>query len=499
MNKNVVIIGSGFGGLSTGIVLAKNGYHVTVLEKGAQIGGCLQCFKRKGVKFETGMHFVGSADKGQILDKILTYLEVQDKIKLSRLDVSRYNVISLKGQQFCFANGKDAFIDQMSEYFPSQRDNLIKYCDLSYKLSTASALRSLKYGGIENILNSEYQLRSIDDVIDEIITDELLRNVLVGDMPLYAAERGKTPFATHAFIMNFYNQSAFRFVGGSDTLVEAMADTFTRYGGEILSNSKVSRIVCDETQALGVEINGERFIKADYVISAIHPQRTIELLGNTKLIRPVFRNRIKEMPQTTGVFSVYLHFKENTVPYMNYNFFGYNCGSPWGCERYDSVSWPKCYLYMHFCDCNQQRYAKAGVVLSYMNFAECLRWKDTEISKRGKDYEDFMNHKALLLIRSLSNQFPGLQNNISAFYTSSPLTYRDYTGTERGSIYGIAKDVSLGSAGRVPHKTRIPNLFMAGQNINSHGILGVFVGTMVTCGELIPSYTIYEQILEANQ
>jgi len=68
MTKKCVIIGSGLGGLSSGVILAKNGYDVTVLEKHFQIGGCLQCFCRDGVKFETGMHFIGSADKGQTMD-----------------------------------------------------------------------------------------------------------------------------------------------------------------------------------------------------------------------------------------------------------------------------------------------------------------------------------------------------------------------------------------------------------------------------------------------
>ena len=60
--KKCIIIGSGLGGLSTGVILAKNGYDVTILEQSGQIGGCLQCFQRDGVKFETGMHFIGSLD-----------------------------------------------------------------------------------------------------------------------------------------------------------------------------------------------------------------------------------------------------------------------------------------------------------------------------------------------------------------------------------------------------------------------------------------------------
>ena len=84
--KTVIIIGSGLGGLTTGVVLAKNGYRVTVLEQNPVPGGCLQCFTRRGVKFETGMHFVGSADEGQILNRMMRYLEIADRVELSRLD-----------------------------------------------------------------------------------------------------------------------------------------------------------------------------------------------------------------------------------------------------------------------------------------------------------------------------------------------------------------------------------------------------------------------------
>ena len=52
-------------------------------------------------------------------------------------------------------------------------------------------------------------------------------------------------------------------------------------------------------------------------------------------------------------------------------------------------------------------------------------------------------------------------------------------------MYGVAKDVSLGAAGRVPYRTKIPNLYLAGQNVNSHGMMGVLVGSIVTCSEII--------------
>ena len=493
----VVIIGSGLGGLSCGVVLAKNGYDITVLEQGAQIGGCLQCFTRQNAKFETGMHFVGSAAKGQTLDRLMNYLEIRKDIRLAELDRTGYEVISLNGNLYKYANGREAFIKQMSDYFPHQHENLVRFYDLVDRVAGASSLHSLKYAETDAAINTEYQLRSINNVIDSIITDPLLAKVLVGNLPLYAAEKDKTPFSTYAFIMDFYNQSAFRIVGGSDSVARSMQQTIQRYGGRVLKRHQVTRIVCDDTHAVGVEVNGSQFIEADIVISDAHPMRTLELI-DSKIIRPVFRKRINSMPQTVGGFSVYLEFKDATVPYMNYNYYGYNQGTPWGCERYDENTWPKGFLYMHFCQDNTPVFAKTGVVLSYMQMDEVRRWMGTQVGKRGQDYEDFKNRKSELLLNSLECHFPGIRHSIKNIYTSTPLTYQNYTGTQDGSMYGIAKDVCLGSAGRVPHINRIPTVFQTGQNINSHGMLGVLVGTIVTCSELLSAETIYQQIVEAE-
>ena len=62
VKDRVVVIGSGLGGLECGFILAKAGMQVTVLEKEPQPGGCLQTFRRGGVLFDTGLHYVGGLD-----------------------------------------------------------------------------------------------------------------------------------------------------------------------------------------------------------------------------------------------------------------------------------------------------------------------------------------------------------------------------------------------------------------------------------------------------
>ena len=496
--KKVIIIGSGLGGLSCGIILLKNGYDVTIVEQSAQIGGCLQCFTRKGAKFETGMHFIGSAADGQTMNKLLRYLEIYDDVTLSPLDKDGYDVVAFGKERYKFPIGKEQFIRQMSEYFPHQADNIRRYYETVELIANASSLHSLKYAESDAQVTTEYSLRSIDDVMSELVSDPKLADVLVGNLPLYAAEKGKTPFSVHAFIMDFYNQSSYRIAGGSDTIAILMRNTIERYGGRVLTRSRATRIVCDDAHAVGVEINGEMMIPADYVISDTHPMRTLEML-DTKLIRPAFRRRINAIPQTVGSFSVYLKFKSGRVPYMNYNYYGYNQSSPWNCEQYTDSMWPKGFLYMHFCQEPHPEFADTGVILSYMQMKDVEKWQGTNVGRRGKDYEDFKRRKAEKLLASLEQHFPGIGNEVEDYYTSTPLTYLDYTGTEGGSMYGIAKDVNKGAAYRVPQRTKVPNVYQTGQNINSHGMLGVLVGAIVTCSEFVTARTIYEQIAKETE
>jgi all-trans-retinol 13,14-reductase len=183
---------------------------------------------------------------------------------------------------------------------------------------------------------------------------------------------------------------------------------------------------------------------------------------------------------------------------MNTNYFGYRDTTPWGCENYSSENWPKGFLYMHMCHQANAEWAQSGVIISYMRMEDVAQWSGTSIGRRGQEYEAFKREHAERLIAEVDRLRPGFASSVERYYTSTPLTYQDYTGTEGGSLYGVVKDITLGAAGRVPYRTKIPNLLLAGQNVNSHGFLGVIVGSIVTCSELVEPQQIYKQIKEAN-
>ena len=116
---DIAILGTGLGGLVCGYILSKNGYKVLLLEKNAQIGGCLQTFKRFGVKFDTGMHYIGSMLEGQILHRLFSYLKLAEAVPISQLDKNGYDVFSINGQTYRYASGYEQFTETLCESFPN--------------------------------------------------------------------------------------------------------------------------------------------------------------------------------------------------------------------------------------------------------------------------------------------------------------------------------------------------------------------------------------------
>src|SRR6218665_722907 len=128
---DVVIVGSGLGGLACGTILAKEGYKVCILEKNKQIGGTLQTFVRDRVIFDSGIHYVGGLDKGQNLYQLFRYLGIMDKLKIRKMDEDGFDVIMFGDDavHYKHAQGYENFIQTLLKQFPDEEKALRTYCD----------------------------------------------------------------------------------------------------------------------------------------------------------------------------------------------------------------------------------------------------------------------------------------------------------------------------------------------------------------------------------
>src|SRR5215213_2592659 len=128
---DVIIIGSGLGGLACCTILAKEGYKVCILEKNKQIGGSLQTYVRNRVIFDSGVHYLGGLDKGQNLYQIFKYLGIMEGLHLIRMDDDVVDKIVFDGDdiEYCIPQGYENFKEKISAYFPEEREAIVKYCD----------------------------------------------------------------------------------------------------------------------------------------------------------------------------------------------------------------------------------------------------------------------------------------------------------------------------------------------------------------------------------
>lgn len=490
---DVIIIGSGLGGLVCGYILSKNGYKVGIFEKNNQVGGCLQTFRRKGTSFDTGMHYIGSMEEGQILHRFFKYLNLIDDVKLMKMDTEGFDRIFFRDEIFSFAMGYENFIDTLSKRFPGERKNISEYISKIKEIAEASPLYNLREINAPTFIETYYIKSSVNSFIDSITGDQTLRNVLAGTNSLYAGVANKSPLYIHALINNFYIQSAWRIVGGSDSIVNSLSKSIENCGGEIFTNSEVKTIHTSSDAATTIELSNGEMISGKYFISNIHPQATVEKL-NTPLVRRAYRERINSLENTISTFTLYLIFKPGKVRYLNYNYYHYNTSDVWACQNYNDNNWPRSFLYMHQADQMNPEYATSAQLISYMHYSDVAKWQDTTVGKRGEDYIVFKKEKAEKLLNELQKTFPGIRENIDSFATSTPLTYKDYTGTKEGSTYGILRDCNFPTQTLVSQRTKIPNLFLTGQNINSHGILGVTIGAIITCAEFLGINKIIKEI-----
>jgi all-trans-retinol 13,14-reductase len=498
-----VIIGSGLGGLACGHILASEGYSVAILEKNHQIGGHLQVYSRDKTIFDTGVHYVGSLNEGENLNKFFRYFKIFDKLKLKRLDDDKFDVIRFDdGQEYSYPQGHDAFQQKMISYFPDEEEAIREYCTKIKEVCSKFPLYNLRTTG-ENYQTDQALLQlNTYDYIASLTANKRLQNVLAGSTQLYAGVKETTPFYVHALIINSYLSGAYKFVDGGSQIAILMSRGIRENGGEIYKHKKVTGAAYNDAGHIThLQLENGETVKGKQFISNVHPAVTIDIFGEDRFLS-VYRNRIKTLPNTISTFLVHLSFKENSFEYLNHNIYQHHIDDVWGGIDYDEESWPQTYFICTPYLSRNSKFAESMSIMTYMKSAETDAWADSfrtvsSPGERNSTYEIFKKEKEAKVLNRIEEVFPGIREKIKHVHSASPLTFRDYIGNRDGSLYGIAKDSEFPARSQVNTRTRIPNLHLTGQNISMHGILGVTVSAFVTCFAFVDRNKLIQKVINA--
>lgn len=493
---DIAIIGGGFGGLVCATILGRHGYKVCVVEKNRSIGGCLQDFNRDGCHFDTGIHYIGSYDKDQILRKLFEYLDIDRLIEVQKLSESGFDKISVNGTEYSIPQGIENYRRQLKDDFPNDYVAIDTYIAKMLEIVSEVALLNL-----HKVQKDSYELYeglgiSAYDYICSLTDNQSLRDVLSVLSVLSNNQKTTATLHYHMIVSHSYIQSAYKVKGGGRAIVEALYDVMKNQEVDFILQAQVTDIQVAEKRIQSVGLADGRKIEADAFISDIPPLTFMSMLP-PKAVKKSYLHRLERQKKSIPVFSLYIVLEDCKMKYTNSNFYYFkDSDAIWRGDKIDMNEWPTGFMMCVTESENNVGYVKNLVIISPIEYDKFEKWADTKVGKRGLEYAELKKECTQLLIQQIELTYPDFSKWIKSISSSSPLTYRDYTGVAHGGMYGTLKDCKNPMGSTVTTFTSIKNLILTGQSINFHGILGVFLTALLSCGSFID---INELIKEINE
>lgn len=309
---NIVVIGSGFGGLAAAIRLQAQGHQVTIVEKLDMAGGRAYVFEQDGFSFDAGPTIITAP---WLLHELFALggKHTEDYIKLVLLDPF-YNIRFEDGSVFHYNSNREALVQQVREFSPNDVDGYLRFLDSGQDIFNAGmALLDKPFltpMSMVKVLPELIRLRadrSVATYVARFMKDERLRQVfsfhplLVGGNPFRAS-------SIYALIHTLEQQWGVWFcMGGTGALVRGLVQLFEELGGTIRYESEVAEITmqANPRRATGVRlVNGESLLADTVVCNGDVAQAYRTLLPPS--VRPSMSDaKIARMRFSMSLFVIY--------------------------------------------------------------------------------------------------------------------------------------------------------------------------------------------------
>jgi phytoene dehydrogenase-like protein len=465
--KNIVIIGSGIGGLSAGILLSLLNFQVTIVEKNPLPGGLMRSYRRAGIDCSVGVHYVGALGEDEPLGKMFHALGIPvDKLFVRMGQDGVIDRYIFDDFTFDLPVGIDAFEANLLSSFPGDAVAI----DLIMKNLREIARRMREPSFLVNqgdpFQNIDYYFNPMGEYLQKLGVSDGLRDVLaVPSHSVIGVPPNECPVIFHHMVLASYLFSSWRLKESGSKMADVFVKRFQDLGGKLILNDGAGKILLTSAKVTGLRLQSGKYLSADAIVAAIHPKAMLALMEPDSL-KSSYRQRILNMEETEGVIAVQVSVDAQVHPEMTYNIYRMQT------DEKGILDYGVFYQL-------RRGNADGANLLSIMAkslYNEWSRWENTNSGQRGKDYEEKKQNLARGLLQKANEVFGGLKNaRILDVFT--PLTLRDYVNCPEGSCYGVMRKTSqllkIASLNNIP----VSGLYLAGQNAVAPGVLGSILGS----------------------
>jgi phytoene dehydrogenase-like protein len=461
VKSDVVVIGSGFGGLATAIVLARLGRKVTVVEGASQPGGCLRSYAREGVDCPVGVHYFGSAAPGELLGDFIDILGVRDALKLRRMGQS--GVID----RFIFddevfdlpdtAEKLEAFLSRRFASAPDAVAFVMHVC--------RTAMATLRTDTANTTQPALPITRTAFDVLTENRLPDRLMDFLALQGFLLGLDLSVCPAAFLLVATASLLMSAWELGCTGVEMANALVGSAVAAGVKIITGDGAAAILVGSHGASGVRLQSGSTVEADLVIAAIHPKLMVDMLPSEALPSD-YRDGIGKLHETGGMLCAVALLDEATHPAHDFNVYRVRGTPRLGLEG----------CYGQFRPSGQPGLTRL-VALTESPYPSWAEWHDTESGRRGLEYRAEKMRRAQQLLADLSAA-TGPLHGARIVDVWTPLTMRDWVMAPQGCTYGVKHSIRDGLDYLSLSRPPLERLFLTGQNALAPGLLGTAMGIL---------------------
>jgi phytoene dehydrogenase-like protein len=499
----VIIIGSGIGGLSCGAYLAKSGYKVKIFERLNQPGGYINTFKRKDYWFDATTHQIGGFNNYNYLKKDIDKLGIN--IKFIELDHCFETIVFDEKlnitNRYLVNSGYKRALSALKNYFPDYKIELLNLFN-EFSNLTDDLLR------LRRIQKESFFFHPYDAITGLMLknakNNSISRKIGIMSYKHFVKYRNKTFFDffynindnnlkslfyqyCHFFISSLPDKLNANLIAsmiyhlmilkplmpknGSGELINELVKFIINNNGSIEYKSAVDKIIIDKDTAKGVRLNNGNEYYADYIVSNVNAYSTFNNLVGKNICSAETIEKIKKYKPSRSVFQVFL-------------------GLPFDLKKYEFVSSSNFFINKY--DFSNCFYKESNVNKSFLltNYSAI----DDFYSKNGKssvtivefdndfniwfnlntnDYKKKKEKKTREIIEKVKKITGIPVDKYEICFSATAKTMNYYTGKINGGIFGLNKSNNENS--KFDNKTEINKLFLVGADTcNSGSITSTF-------------------------
>jgi all-trans-retinol 13,14-reductase len=500
---DVIVIGSGMGGMTTATALSRFGHKVLLLEQAETIGGLTHSFSRDDFSWDVGLHYCGTFGRDQFAGRILDWLS-GGTVEFRSVGTV-YDVLHFPDEfEVSVGRPADAYKMELKDKFPGHAAEIDAYFE-----ALLSAEETAHMIGAERTMPELFRSahfwwnkrkierwcgRTTSEVLGDLVSDPKLAAVLTAQWPDFGGKPTEASFAIHATIMGHYLEGAAYPVGGASAIAKGLVPVIEAAGGSARAGTPVDEIVIEDGRAVGVRTRAGDEIRAPVIVSAIGAGETVKRLLPEDIRNQDWAREISGFKPGICHFEVFLGFEGDITQH------GATRANHWFHESWDTNNaiWsaaegaPIPAMFVSFASLKDaahdpgpsMRYS--GDIAVFADWSAVAAFANDDARKRSSEWTAFKADIESRMMAFFAEKFPALAPLVVYHELGTPLATAAFTGHEKGGFYGVETTPRRMLSDALSARTPVSGLYLSGQDVMSPGIAGALAGGLFAAAAIDP-------------